>query len=181
MHALPCPCGETIPVSDRQAGNEVHCPACGRSQPVPTLGTLRRLPPLEDPQGAEATPDREPAGIGKRLTFAGFGLVGAVALLFGLFCLIMAATIEVESTTEAHIADNIARLQETPPAQVTALYRDFIQYRLTERNPFPYQQHANEKAAWNRRGIVALVVAGVTLLAGVAVVRSGRKPAKEGG
>jgi hypothetical protein len=175
MYALPCPCGETIPVSHRQAGNEVTCPACGHAQPVPTLGALRRLPSLETGTASESASDGDATGIGKRLTFAGFGLVGGLAFLLGLFCLTMAATIEVESTTEAHIANDLERLQETSPARVTALYRDFIKYRLTERNPFPYQEHANAKAAWNRRGIAALVVAGLTVLAAVLVVRCGRR------
>lgn len=173
MHTLTCECGNTIPVTLRQAGNEVSCPACSKQVKVPKLGELRKLPPVTSPSDQE--PVSGPMGMGKRLAFAGLCLLAGLGFFIGVFCLVSAATIEVESTMEEHIASDIERLQQAPPAQVTELWREYMVYGLNDRHPFPYKRHADEKAAWTQRGIIGMSVAGVAIVVAVILVRTGRK------
>lgn len=174
MHLLTCPCGETLAVPLRQAGNEITCPACSNPIQVPKLGELRQLPQAV----SSAEPDApKPVSMGRRLAFAGFCLLAGVGFFVGAFSLVTASTIEVESTTEEHIAADIDRLQKAPPAQVTELWREYMVYGLNDRHPFPYKQHADEKAAWMQRGIIGMSVAAVAVIVAVVLARTGRKDA----
>lgn len=176
MHLLTCQCGETIPVPLRQAGNEITCPACSSTIQVPKLGQLRQLPQAA-PSADQESP--RPVSMGRRLTFAGVCLLAGIGFFVGAFSLITASTIEVESTTEEHIAADIERLQKAPPAQVTELWREYMVYGLNDRHPFPYKQHADEKAAWMRRGIIGMSVAAIAVIVAVVLARTGRKKASQ--
>ena len=47
--ALTCSCGSTVPVSVKQAGSTVVCPACSNVIDVPKLRDIRQLEPIESP------------------------------------------------------------------------------------------------------------------------------------
>lgn len=173
MYHLTCECGQTIPVTLRQAGNDVSCPACSKPFKVPKLGELRKFPQVISPSDQESA--SRSIGMGKRLAFAALCLLAGLGFFVGAFCLIKASTIEVESTMEEHIASDIERLHQTPPGQVTDLWREYMVYGLNDRRPFPYKRHADEKAAWTQRGVIGMSIAGVAIVAAVILARSGRK------
>lgn len=173
MYALICECGETVSVTLRQAGNEISCPACNQPIKVPKLGELRKLPQMDAVSDPELT--GQSISMGKRLAFAGCCMLAGIAFFVGAFCLVKAATIEVESTTEEHIASDLERLEQTPPGQVTELWREYMVYGLNDRRPFPYKRRADEKAAWIQRGIIGMSVAGIGVVAAVVLGRTGRK------
>ncbi|MEM6328618.1 MAG: hypothetical protein AAF790_00060 [Planctomycetota bacterium] len=72
-HLLPCPCGQTVPVLPRQAGDVVVC-GCGQRLDVPPLSRLRSLP--IDREAAAA--DGGPAWGFRQGFLAGSLLVGAL-------------------------------------------------------------------------------------------------------
>ena len=44
MHfLLPCPCGKSLPIEPRQAGEEITC-SCGQQLTIPTMREMRLLP-----------------------------------------------------------------------------------------------------------------------------------------
>lgn len=51
QYLVSCPCGESIAVRMQQAGESVRCQHCGQEKIVPTLRTLRKLPPVEVQNG----------------------------------------------------------------------------------------------------------------------------------
>lgn len=75
-YALPCGCGNNVPVDVRQAGNQASCPQCAALLDVPRLRELKKLETLD----SETAP-KEPA--------AWSGLPGGL-FAFGLLLLAIA-------------------------------------------------------------------------------------------
>lgn len=79
-YLYPCACGQTIPLTPAQAGEQVRCGACGKTQLAPTLSRLRALPAAE----SGATPARSGEPSWNRTQGALF-VIGCGFLLVGLY------------------------------------------------------------------------------------------------
>ncbi len=53
--ALPCSCGNSVPVQQSQAGATVVCSQCGKTLNVPTIRGLRSLEAIPETEGATAS------------------------------------------------------------------------------------------------------------------------------
>lgn len=80
-YLLPCPCGDSVRVEPRQAGERVAC-ACGDQLEAPPLRKMRELPPAPD-----AADDRRGGGWSYRqgVLTAGLILASLFAAIGGYF------------------------------------------------------------------------------------------------
>ncbi|MEO1524518.1 MAG: hypothetical protein AAFX06_03740 [Planctomycetota bacterium] len=148
-----------------QAGDSLTCQSCSTIVAIPKLGELRQLPRVEEdaPETATST------GGGESFLFLLLSLVAVGCLLVTGYCGIRWAMIEVEATTDSHVAEIKSRYLESDPAVLVREFEDMEKYSLDLIAPFVYQKKANEKWSWALNAGVAGAIALVSGGAGLAL------------
>ena len=143
-----------------QAGNHVSCPSCSEMVAIPKLGELKQLPRAEGAAAVQTTS----GGGGSTFVFGVLGLIAVAALLITGYCGIRWAMIEVEATTDSHVAEIQERYTESDPAVLIREFEDMEKYSLDLIAPYSYQKAANEKSSWalnaSIAGVICLVCGG---------------------
>ena len=183
MHLLPCPsCQNDLSVSPSQAGDETICPKCQSTVTIPKLGDLRQLPL------AEQDPIARPAGgqhqletsSGRRAGFVVLGLIATASLIVAAFCGIRWSLIEVEATTETHIAMYRDEYKNLTAAELIREYEQMERDGLDLVRPYGYKRSEQMKRKWGQNASIAAGIGGVAMLGACLLAMSGRTPAADG-
>lgn len=169
MHLLPCPsCESSIEVAPSQAGNQITCPSCGASVPIPKLGQLRQLPRAEQSDQVRDTgAAREAGGGGGSIAFGLLGLIATASLLIAGFCAVRWVLMEVPTDTESHIAELQAAYKDLKPAELIREYEQMEEFGLDMPMPYKYHTAQMERAVWGRNSLIAGGVFLISLAAAV--------------
>lgn len=117
-YLLSCKCGESTAVRIQQAGKSVRCRRCGNDLIIPTLRSLRELPP------ADAREVKVHDGLATK------GWTPAQGWLFALGVLVVIVSIGVISY--CHFERRKLNLDKPSMAALTRLHRDLSQVGLLE-------------------------------------------------
>lgn len=173
MHLLPCPdCQTPIRVTPSQAGEQVSCPACQGSVPIPNLGQLRQLP-LADPV-ADRSPVARSGDVGPspaRVGFVLLGVLATVSLLIAGFSTIQWVLKDAPLSTDLHIASLESQYPSLQPAELIREYEQMEKYSLDLTVPFKYKEDLVTKQRWGRNALVAACVACLSILGAMLLSR----------
>ena len=141
---------------------------------MPKLGELRQLPHVEETAGRSDRSASSPSSFGRRVAFAGLGLVALAGAVIAVFCGIRWVLIEVPTTTEAHISELRETYQELSAAELVREYQNIEQLGVSVPAPMRYQVIGEEKRRWGRNALIAAAIALLAVTAAVALVTLGR-------
>ena len=178
MYLLPCPhCENEIPVANYQAGDETTCSQCGQSVAIPKLGELRQLPTVEVPStpgaaGESGGGDLSPV---RRGGFLLFGLIALASFLIAVFCGINWFLSETSGSTEQHLESVRTEYGKVPAAQLIREFEDMENLSLELTLPYQYKVKENRRREWGQNATVAGTVGGLSILAAMLLVLTGRR------
>jgi hypothetical protein len=176
MYLLACPdCQTENSVTPAQAGDEITCSKCGAVVAVPRLGDLKKLPRRDEGE-RETPPAVETRSVGGTIAFVVLSLIAVAALLVASYSGLRWAMIDVDVTTESHIAEMKEDFKTIDPAVVVREYQDMETYSLDLVMPYKYQKVADEKAQWGRNTLIASVLTLVCGAGGLIAASRGREP-----
>lgn len=164
-YLLPCPCGQKISVSTRNAGEQVRC-ACGAEQQAPRLSELRRLPQEE----AAVAPSAPAWGFGQGVLAASLAL--CVPLLgIALYLRTTEPEIPERFNPVEYNEDWATALNEADPQKLFIYwgerYLPLSTMGLTEYEFPAYDSAVREREQLRLYQSVLAGAAGVTLLGGL--------------
>lgn len=164
-YLLPCEsCSQPITVATAQAGDDVRCPECDSSTPVPKLGVLKALPAAESESQPETGRTR---GVGGgSFVFAAMAMVAVVCFGVAVFCGIRWGMVTVPQTTEGNIADLRQQYSELPPANLIREWEDMEKYGLDIVGTFKYHTLQKQKDDWGNATLVAIAIGVGSLIIG---------------
>ncbi|WP_153559057.1 hypothetical protein [Roseimaritima sediminicola] len=172
MYALPCSCGHTLAVSPGQAGDQISCPECGRAVSIPLLRELRQLPRV----ARDEDPVVRPAGsFALRLLFGLAGFVALAAAGWASFALLSAMAVEIQTTTDQHVASQKEILLRSSPAELVAYWDEMARAPMAERHPFAYQEDQFKKEHWQRLATIGYSIAAVAVIVAIALAAFDRR------
>lgn len=171
MYLLPCPeCQQAFEVSPSQAGDNIACPSCRASVPIPKLGELRQLPTsapaADDDHSTPASADTS----GRQVASVILGMVALAGFLIGGYAAIRWYLVKTPITTEIHIANTEEAYLEAPVAQLIREYEAMEEKGLDLPAMYNYKSKAIEKSGWAltaaiSAGLAAVAAAIATMLA----------------
>ncbi|MEZ6134317.1 MAG: hypothetical protein R3C53_05330 [Pirellulaceae bacterium] len=166
-HLLICECGNEIPVSRSQAGQELPC-ECGRTVKVPTLRGLSALPTVENSVKSSTVDSTGSKWAGWRGSL--FALAICTILVSGIFtgtCLYYRWTINTDYTTEDFIAEGDRFYDSLNPVELSLSWNDFQKFNIGQKMPpafFIMGKHADRLDRWSMIGgsicLIGAVIAG---------------------
>jgi hypothetical protein len=178
QHLVTCVCGRQLPVDLGQAGEQLTC-VCGTNVSVPTLRQLRQLPLAA---AAEAAPTAgrtwgaRQGAIAASLIFATLSLLGAAASRYSEHPLP-----QFHSEAQIKMVDQF--LTKKSPAELWLIWTE--NYRrlghagftaMEDPRTAPVQQDIDQH---RRIQLVLVAVAGVFVVAAIALWLTGRTPASQ--
>lgn len=176
MYPLPCPsCSAIQHVSVAKAGDVVICDQCGADVPVPKLGDLKRLAPVETASQGRQGGASEESGKSPML-FVGLGLLAVAALVIAAFCGLRWALITVPMTTEGHIARYAEEYPQVAPAVLIREYESMEKYGLELAGPLGYTKISDQKREWGTNAVVASGVGLVSIVSAFVLGSRRRRP-----
>lgn len=157
QYALPCQCGEHVPVETRQAGETVVCSKCGNPLEVPKLRDMQQL---EIIQPVSAKRAKRAWSFAEGSLFAGGLLVIAIAAGAYGYTAWLKQQIDVKQPDSNDILFR-HDIDDIPLTSSWDLWKEY-QKKHVESRPTPYFVLAREKVVELDRWLLAIsVVAGV--------------------
>ena len=177
MHLLPCPsCEHQISVSPAQAGDEIRCPECQQSVPIPKLGQLKLLPQAEENTAAHVEKSTKEVPVAGRLGFLFLGVVAVFALIIAGYSGLRWSMIDVPLTTEDHVSKYRTEYEKLNPAQLIREYEQMEEYGVDMPIPYNYKKIEIEKRTWGQSASVAGGIGGVAILGAIIVMMIRPRP-----
>jgi len=175
QYLLPCSCGQSIPISPRQAGQEVDCPACQQTLKIPTLGAIKQLPLAE---GTLAAPTAREAGstMAKRLGFALLAVITVASLTTAGIAFYRAYSPDREGqsaqTVDDFLNESFERFDGLPPHELLILWKDYQDPGHFSKQIQPmFYRDLLRREAWKRTGIAATGIGLLCLIGAIVLAR----------
>ena len=166
-----CTCGNSMPVTKLQAGQEVVC-ECGQRQVAPTLRAIQKLPELEAAVSRQRLV-KQPWSASRTSTFAAGLVVVALATASVVICQVKIAGIEdglpTKKEMKAYEEDMNTRIIDgLDPLQAYSQFLTWKEIGLGEPISRKFEEeHAKlDKVKWTSRAFSALALLGLLITVG---------------
>jgi hypothetical protein len=173
-YLLPCPCGQSVPISPRQAGQQVRCAACGQLLEIPTLGAIRQLPPA-DAAPQPSRPEGQ-AGSAARWWFVLLAATAVAAICLAGLSFFRGYGPDMEGSygqsIDQFLQDSDRRFNDIPPHELLIIWKDYQDSSNMAKQVQPvFHQDYLRRRMWKRTGLLASGAAMLCLLGAVILAR----------